>query len=109
LRVDGWAPAGRKGNGSVQADRRIGGEQVCSGLAGVPHEFVLGIWRSASRRVSSFLLASGTDIGHPLGAIGWALEDQVQLVGELYGVAGRSLRTVASDDDGDAWAPRSTL
>src|ERR1035437_7612879 len=97
LRVDGWVPAGRKGNGSVHADRRIGGEQVYSGLAGVVHELVLGVDGEAqSCRVPPFLPASATDIAHPLGAIGWALEDQVHLVGKLDGVARRSLWTVAS-------------
>src|ERR1035437_6335191 len=102
LRVDGWVPAGRESDEPVHADRRIGGDQVYSGLAGVPHQLVLRVDGEAqSCRVPPFLLASGTDIDDPLGAVGWALEDQVQLVGELDGVAGRSLGTVPSDDDRD--------
>src|SRR5450759_4650685 len=56
LRLDGWVPAGRKGNGSVHADGSIGGDQVYSGLAGVPHQFVFRVDGEAqSRRVSPFL------------------------------------------------------
>src|ERR1035437_5126262 len=74
LRVDGWVPADRESEEPVHADRRIGGEQVCSGLAGVPHQLVLRVDGEAqSRRVPPFLLASGTDIDDPLGAAGSAL------------------------------------